>query len=123
MDFCAPCQFRLSLSTRAAATSPGPNCAVLAGEPSGAVVGADRSPHGSQEGRASYYDQVGALRDMVRNPLLQLLCLVAMEPPLTLGERDLRDRQVSNDLVGRGGGPFSDVHSQRIHDHDVKSPR
>jgi glucose-6-phosphate 1-dehydrogenase len=37
---------------------------------------------------------VGALKDMVQNHLLQLLCLVAMEPPLTLGERDLRDRKV-----------------------------
>nr|WP_237556322.1 hypothetical protein [Streptomyces sp. SID5914] len=63
------------------------------------------------------------MKDMVRNPLPQLLCLVAMEPPLTLGERDLRDRQVSDDLLGRGGGPFSDIHSQRMRDHDVKSPR
>ncbi|WP_037862966.1 glucose-6-phosphate dehydrogenase [Streptomyces sp. NRRL S-340] len=46
------------------------------------------------EGRAGYYDHVGALKDMVQNHLLQLLCLVAMEPPLTLGERDLRDRKV-----------------------------
>lgn len=46
------------------------------------------------EGRAGYYDTVGALKDMVQNHLLQLLCLVAMEPPLTLGERDLRDRKV-----------------------------
>src|SRR5262245_58443309 len=46
------------------------------------------------EGRAGYYDQVGALKDMVQNHLLQLLCLVAMEPPISLGERDLRDRKV-----------------------------
>jgi glucose-6-phosphate 1-dehydrogenase len=46
------------------------------------------------EGRAGYYDQVGALKDMVQNHLLQLLCLVAMEPPLSIGERDLRDRKV-----------------------------
>ncbi|MFJ7907172.1 glucose-6-phosphate dehydrogenase [Kitasatospora sp. NPDC096204] len=46
------------------------------------------------EGRAGYYDHVGALKDMVQNHLLQLLCLVAMEPPITLGERDLRDRKV-----------------------------
>jgi len=43
------------------------------------------------EGRASYYDRAGALKDMLQNHLLQLLCLVAMEPPLTLHERDLRD--------------------------------
>ena len=33
------------------------------------------------EGRAGYYDTAGALRDMVQNHMLQLLCLVAMEPP------------------------------------------
>jgi glucose-6-phosphate 1-dehydrogenase len=46
------------------------------------------------EGRAGYYDHVGALKDMVQNHLLQLLCLVAMEPPISLTERDLRDRKV-----------------------------
>jgi glucose-6-phosphate 1-dehydrogenase len=46
------------------------------------------------EGRAGYYDGTGALRDMIQNHLLQLLCLVAMEPPATLEERDLRDRKV-----------------------------
>lgn len=45
------------------------------------------------EGRASYYDQAGALRDMLQNHLLQLLCLVAMEPPHTLTAHDLRDRK------------------------------
>jgi glucose-6-phosphate 1-dehydrogenase len=46
------------------------------------------------EGRASYYDRAGALRDMLQNHLLQLMCLVAMEPPHTLTARDLRDRKV-----------------------------
>jgi glucose-6-phosphate 1-dehydrogenase len=46
------------------------------------------------EGRAGYYDHVGALKDMVQNHLFQLLCLVAMEPPISLGERDLRDRKL-----------------------------
>jgi glucose-6-phosphate 1-dehydrogenase len=45
------------------------------------------------EGRAAYYDGVGALKDMVQNHLLQIMCLVAMEPPLSLGEADLRDRK------------------------------
>ena len=43
------------------------------------------------EGRAGYYDHAGALRDMIANHLLQILCLVAMEPPPSFGERDLRD--------------------------------
>jgi glucose-6-phosphate 1-dehydrogenase len=46
------------------------------------------------EGRAAYYDAAGALRDMLQNHLLQLLCLVAMEPPPTLDARDLRDHKV-----------------------------
>jgi glucose-6-phosphate 1-dehydrogenase len=45
-------------------------------------------------GRAGYYDGVGALKDMLQNHLLQLLCLVCMEPPISLNERDLRDRKV-----------------------------
>jgi len=42
------------------------------------------------EKRASYYDNSGALLDMVQNHLLQLLCLVAMEPPLELDANDVR---------------------------------
>jgi glucose-6-phosphate 1-dehydrogenase len=45
------------------------------------------------EERAGYYDHAGALRDMVQNHLLQLLALLGMEPPTSLGERDLRDRK------------------------------
>lgn len=45
------------------------------------------------EGRAGYYDATGALKDMVQNHLLQLLALVAMEAPITLTERDFRDRK------------------------------
>lgn len=43
------------------------------------------------EGRARYYDRAGALRDMIQSHLLQIMALVAMEPPATIGERDLRD--------------------------------
>ncbi len=46
------------------------------------------------EGRAGYYDRTGALRDVVQNHLLQLLCLVAMEKPDGLGDKELRDRKV-----------------------------
>ena len=46
------------------------------------------------EGRAGYYDSAGALKDVIQNHLLQILCLVAMEPPASLTERDLRDRKV-----------------------------
>ncbi|MFD5277864.1 glucose-6-phosphate dehydrogenase [Pseudarthrobacter sp. NPDC058362] len=43
------------------------------------------------EGRARYYDGAGALRDMVQSHLLQIMALMAIEPPATIGERDLRD--------------------------------
>lgn len=41
--------------------------------------------------RASFYEQTGAVRDMVQNHLLQLLCMVAMEPPLSYDATSLRD--------------------------------
>ncbi len=43
------------------------------------------------EGRARYYDMAGALTDMIQSHLLQVLAVLAMEPPSTLGPRDLRD--------------------------------
>ena len=46
------------------------------------------------EKRAGYYDTSGALRDMVQNHLLQLLCMVAMEPPATLEANALRDEKL-----------------------------
>ncbi len=46
------------------------------------------------EGRAGYYDKSGALRDMVQNHLLQLLCLTAMEPPAGLDADSIRDEKV-----------------------------
>ena len=46
------------------------------------------------EGRWTYYDGVGQLRDMVQNHLMQLLCLVAMEPPNSLEAESIRDEKV-----------------------------
>jgi glucose-6-phosphate 1-dehydrogenase len=48
----------------------------------------------AMEGRVSYYDKTGALKDVIQNHLLQILCLIAMEPPISLGERDFRDRKL-----------------------------
>jgi glucose-6-phosphate 1-dehydrogenase len=45
-------------------------------------------------GRAGYYDTAGALRDMVQNHLLQLLCLTAMEPPVSADANDVRDEKL-----------------------------
>jgi glucose-6-phosphate 1-dehydrogenase len=46
------------------------------------------------EGRAQYYDESGALRDMVQNHVTQLLTLVAMEPPATKDEEAIRNEKV-----------------------------
>jgi glucose-6-phosphate 1-dehydrogenase len=46
------------------------------------------------EGRGSYYADIGALRDMLQNHLLQILCLVAMEPPNNLDADAIRDEKV-----------------------------
>ena len=45
------------------------------------------------ETRGGYYDHSGALRDMVQNHLMQLLSLVAMEPPASLEAEDIRDEK------------------------------
>lgn len=49
---------------------------------------------GMEGGRGGYYDTAGALRDMVQNHLLQLLSLVAMEPPTDLSADGIRDEKV-----------------------------
>jgi len=46
------------------------------------------------EGRASYYDESGALRDIVQNHLLQLVSLTAMEPPISFQADAVRDEKV-----------------------------
>jgi len=46
------------------------------------------------EGRFAYYDEYGATRDMVQNHLLQLLCLIAMEPPSNLRPESVRGEKV-----------------------------
>ncbi|MBO9478502.1 glucose-6-phosphate dehydrogenase [Shimia sp. R11_0] len=45
-------------------------------------------------GRGGYYDQSGAMRDMVQNHLMQLLCLIAMEPPSKFTPNSVRDEKV-----------------------------
>jgi glucose-6-phosphate 1-dehydrogenase len=44
--------------------------------------------------RGAYYDTAGTLRDMVQNHMLQLLCLIAMEPPSALESQSIRDEKV-----------------------------
>ncbi len=45
------------------------------------------------ENRGAYYEEAGALRDMIQNHILQLLCLVAMEPPVTFDAGPVRDEK------------------------------
>jgi len=45
-------------------------------------------------GRGEYYDRAGAMRDMVQNHLMQLLCLIAMEPPSRFGADSVRDEKL-----------------------------
>jgi glucose-6-phosphate 1-dehydrogenase len=50
-----------------------------------------------QEGaghRRHYYDKAGALRDMVQNHLLQIMCLIAMEAPVSMKADEIRSRKV-----------------------------
>lgn len=72
-------------------------------------------------GRGSYYDKSGAMRDMVQNHLMQLLCLIAMEPPAKFEPDAVRDEKLKviraldpvepQDIVrgqyGAGGGEES----------------
>ena len=46
------------------------------------------------ERRASYYEGAGALRDMVQNHLMQVLALIAMEPPIAFSAENVRDRKI-----------------------------
>jgi len=56
------------------------------------------------EGRVAYYDRAGALRDIMQNHMLQLVSLVAMEPPVSLDSEDIRGEKVK---VLRLIDPFS----------------
>jgi glucose-6-phosphate 1-dehydrogenase len=47
------------------------------------------------EDRGGYYEQSGALRDMVQNHILQLLCMVAMEPPVNFEANEIRNKKVA----------------------------
>ncbi len=66
------------------------------------------------EGRAGYYDKAGALKDMIQNHLLQLMCLLAMEPPSRLTESELRTHKTE---LLKAVRPFSEkemeVHTTR----------
>lgn len=63
------------------------------------------------EGRVDYYDRAGALRDMVQNHLLQLLCLVAMEPPASMDANAVRDEKLK---VLRSLTPIEEANASKL---------
>jgi glucose-6-phosphate 1-dehydrogenase len=66
------------------------------------------------EGRVSYYDGVGALRDMVQNHILQILSIIAMEPPARMDPTAVRDEKVK---VLRSLRPMTD---ETVRTHSVR---
>ena len=63
------------------------------------------------ESRAGYYDKAGALRDMVQNHLLQLVCLVAMEPPAFLDAHAVRDEKLK---ILRALTPIDQTNAEKL---------
>ncbi len=63
------------------------------------------------EGRAGYYDKAGALRDMVQNHIMQLLCLVAMEPPASMDADAVRDEKLK---VLRSLSPITSKNAEEL---------
>lgn len=59
---------------------------------------------GMERGRGGYYDQSGALRDVMQNHALQLLCLIAMEPPSLFRADNIRDEKLKVLQALRPGG-------------------
>ncbi|MGB3617479.1 MAG: glucose-6-phosphate dehydrogenase [Catalinimonas sp.] len=66
------------------------------------------------EDRGGYYESSGALRDMVQNHLLQLLCTIAMEPPVSFDPDEVRDRRID---VLRAIRPYR---PDEVHRHVVR---
>jgi len=73
------------------------------------------------EARGPYYESAGALRDMVQNHLLQLLCLVAMEPPTDLAADSVRDEKVKIIRSLRPMSPADVAHNVVRAQYDVGS--
>ena len=64
---------------------------------------------GMEAGRGGYYDKSGALRDVLQNHVLQLLCLVAMEPPARFEADAIRDEKLKVlKAFSTGGRPISE---------------
>ncbi|MFD2035403.1 glucose-6-phosphate dehydrogenase [Belliella marina] len=63
--------------------------------------------------RGGYYEGAGALRDMIQNHLLQILCMIAMEPPVTFEAEEIRNRKVDV-LKAIRRIPIEEVHNYAV---------
>ena len=75
------------------------------------------------EGRGSYYDKSGAMRDMVQNHLMQLVCLIAMEPPAKFEADAVRDEKLKVIRALQPVAPHHIVRGQYQGDDDHASYR
>lgn len=66
------------------------------------------------EGRGPYYEQAGALRDMVQNHVLQLLCMIAMEAPTSFDANEVRNKKV--DVLNA----IRKIQKEDVHAHAVR---
>jgi glucose-6-phosphate 1-dehydrogenase len=66
------------------------------------------------EGRGSYYEQSGALRDMVQNHMLQLMCMVAMEAPVSFDADEIRNKKL--DVLNA----IRQLRPDEVHQHAVR---
>ncbi|HUE82132.1 MAG TPA: glucose-6-phosphate dehydrogenase [Pyrinomonadaceae bacterium] len=66
------------------------------------------------EGRGAFYDKVGVVRDMLQNHVFQVLSLIAMEPPVTLSAKDVRDEKAKAMRAVRA------IPKDRVHEYAVR---
>lgn len=66
------------------------------------------------EGRGGYYEQSGALRDMVQNHILQLLCMVGMEAPVSFDANEIRNKKV--DVLNA----LRKITKEQVHEYAVR---
>lgn len=66
------------------------------------------------EERGGYYEEAGALRDMVQNHVLQLLCMIAMEPPTSFDSNEIRNKKV--DVLTA----IRKIRTDEVHEHAVR---
>src|SRR6266516_875396 len=66
------------------------------------------------EGRGGYYENSGALRDMIQNHILQLLCMIGMEAPVSFDANEIRNKKV--DVLNA----IRKIPKEQVHDYAVR---